>query len=74
MIAWTPFVNPITVRSDAVLWLVLPLIASVAIVYKTIRTRDLRRLPIQIVGAVVYMVVGLTGLCALLWLIGTYWP
>jgi len=74
MIAWTPFDNPIVLRSDAVLWLVLPLIVSVAIVYKTIRTRNLRRLPIQVLGSVVYMAVGLAALCVLLWLIGTYWP
>jgi len=74
MIAWTPFVEPIVIRADAVLWLVLPLILSVAVIYKTIRARDLRRLPIQVLGAVVYMVVGLSALCALLWLIGTYWP
>ena len=74
MIAWTPFFHPIIIRADAVLWLVLPLILSVAVIYKTIRARDLRRLPIQVLGAVVYMVVGLSALCALLWLIGTYWP
>jgi hypothetical protein len=63
----TLFVNPITLSNQAVLWLILPLCLSVAIIYKTIRTRNLRRLPLEIASLMAYMVGGLVLLGAVLW-------
>ena len=75
MIAWTLLVNPIVLNADGwTLWLVLPLCASVAITYKTVRTKNLRRLPLEILGLIAYMIVGLIGLAAALWTIHTFWP
>ncbi|MBN1942750.1 MAG: hypothetical protein JW849_05585 [Phycisphaerae bacterium] len=67
MIAWALFYNPILVPQAAVLWLILPLCLSVAVVYKTVRTVELRRLPREIVGLMLYMIGGLVVLGVVLW-------
>lgn len=72
MIAWTLFYNPISLSSDNVLWLLIPLCTAVAVVYKTVRTKDLARLWREILALVLYMLGGLTLLAAGLWAIHTY--
>lgn len=74
MIAWTLLHHPMTLSTHAQLWLLLPLLASVAIVYKTVRTDALGRLHIQVLSVIAYMVAGLTGLALALWLVHEYWP
>jgi len=69
MIAWTLFQNPMTIPTWAVLWLILPLCLGVAVVYKTIRADDIRKLPRQIAGLIAYMAGGLVLLGGVLWLI-----
>jgi len=68
------FVHPYVMPFDMILWLVIPLCISVAIVYKTIRVRDLRQLPVQAGILVIFMIVGLFALGAGLWAIHEYWP
>jgi len=51
------------------LWLLLPLIASVAIVYKAIKFEDLRQLPKQATYLFVQILVFMALAAALLWLI-----
>ena len=68
------FVNPIIIPSGCQLWMLLPLFAAVATVYKTIRTTNIRRLPIEILASLGYMVAGLVALGAAMWAIDTYWP
>ena len=68
------FYNPVTLGFNSELWLLLPLCAAVGIVYKTIRTHDLRRLPWEVLYLLAYMVVGLILLATALWLIHEYWP
>jgi hypothetical protein len=72
--AWTIFYNPMPLQSHVVLWMVLPLCMSVAVVYKTIRVRELRRLPREAAGLILYISAGLVALGAGLWLLTTYWP
>ncbi len=69
MIAWTLFQNPMTIPAWLVLWMILPLCLAVAVVYKTIRTDDISKLPRQVAGLMLYMVGGLILLGAVLWLI-----
>lgn len=70
MTAWTLFYNPVPPISDlGQLLLVLPLLLAIAITYKAVRTKNLRRLPLEIVWAFLYMVGGLTGLVIILWAI-----
>jgi hypothetical protein len=65
------FVNPVQMGQDS-LWLVLPLCAVVAVVYKTVRIRNLRRLPMQILGLWGYMIGGLVALGVAFWLLLEY--
>ena len=72
--AWRIFYHPMTLPVSTVLWLVVPLCIAVAVVYKTIRTDDLRRLPVQVAVLVGYVLAGLTVLGVILYLIQEYWP
>jgi hypothetical protein len=72
--AWTIFLNPLPIPASAALWMVVPLCASVAVVYKALRARDVRRLPWEAAGLLLYMVGGLVALGAGLWLLVRYWP
>lgn len=60
------FYNPVVMGREH-LWLVLPLCAVVALVYKTIRVARLRDLPGQILGLWGYMLGGLVVLGAILY-------
>jgi hypothetical protein len=68
------FVHPQAIPFDMILWLLLPLCASVAIVYKTIRVDNLRQLPRQAGILIIFMLAGLVALGAGLWIIHEYWP
>jgi hypothetical protein len=74
MLAWTIFVNPVHLPSGAALWMVIPLCVSVALTYKAIRVHDIRRLPREAAGLLLYMVGGLLALGAMLWALLAYWP
>jgi len=74
MIAFTLFYNPMTIHFYNQIWLVLPVCVAVAIIYKTVRTQNLRRLPLEILASLGYMVGGLVALAVILWLILKYWP
>ena len=66
------FYHPMELHSGLLLWLLLPLLAGVAVVYKTVRTQEIRRLPLETLVA--YMLGGLAALGAALWLVQQYWP
>jgi hypothetical protein len=66
------FYNPMTLPCDSLLWLMLPLVVSVSVVYKTVRTRNLRRLPWEILGLIGYVAGGAVALGIGLWAIQTY--
>ncbi len=74
MTAWSLFHKPILLSFDSELWLLLPLCFAVALVYKTIRIGELRRLPREMAFVMAYIVVGLIALCVGLWLVQEYWP
>jgi hypothetical protein len=67
VIAGTLFYHPLTVPTDLHLWLLLPLCAAVAIVYKAVRTQHVRRLALDSAVLLAYMVVGLLALGVALW-------
>lgn len=72
--AWTIFKNPVVLHFSEHLWFLLPLCVAVAVVYKTIRTQNLRRLPIEIAVLLAYMAAGLAIMGAGLWVLHEYWP
>ena len=49
------FTSPMNLSFEAELWLLLPLLAAVGLVYKTIRIDDLRRLPREVAFLMGYM-------------------
>lgn len=67
-----PFVHPIILPYGSLLWLMAPLMVSVAIVYKTLRTRHLRRLPLEILALMGYIAGGVVALAVGLWAIQAY--
>ena len=73
MIAWTPFLNPIHLPQSAALWLVIPLCASVAVVYKALRVPHIRQLPRAAAGLFLYMLGGLGVLGLTLWALHRFW-
>lgn len=70
----TLFVNPIPLTPTQVFFMLLPLLVATAVVYKTVRTRDLRLLVKEVGVLVVYMVAGLAALGTGLWAIQQFWP
>ncbi len=70
----TLFVHPLIIPWSLHLWLVLPLCAAVAVVYKTLRVQRIKSLPREVVVLWVYMLGGLSALAIALWLIADYWP
>mgnify|MGYP006291850431 CR=1 FL=1 len=46
LLAWTPFLQPLPL-DDHWLWLVIPIVVIISIVYKTIKVEDLNTLPKQ---------------------------
>ncbi|MFP4104453.1 MAG: hypothetical protein ACLFVU_00040 [Phycisphaerae bacterium] len=72
MLAWTLFYNPVHVPQSMALWLMIPLLIGLGIVYKTVRTRNLRRLPLEIALLILYMGGGLFALGLGLWIVQEY--
>lgn len=69
LLAFTPFYDPLPAlfpgMSDYWLWLVVPLVVAVSVVYKCTRLEDLRKLPQQ-AGIMSLQVLVVMVLCALL--------
>ena len=74
MILAAIFTHPVVLPYNSLLWLLLPLCFGVAVIYKTIRIDDLRRLPKDILALSAYMLFGLAALGTGLCLILSYWP
>ncbi|MCE5278039.1 MAG: hypothetical protein ABFD92_05730 [Planctomycetaceae bacterium] len=68
------FYNPVDLPWGLHVWLMLPLCLAVAIIYKTIRVKHLRQLPLAVVGLVCYIVLGLAALGAALAALHAWWP
>ena len=68
------FSKPMTLHFHSLLWLLMPLCIVVAVIYKTLRTEDPRRLPMEVVHLVLYMAGGLVALGVGLWVVHEYWP
>jgi len=71
MTAGTIFVNPIQLGIHHV-WLVLPLCAVLAVVYKTIRVEHLRHLPKAVLSLWAYMAGGFIVLGVAFWILVEY--
>ncbi|NLW86074.1 MAG: hypothetical protein GXY38_04305 [Planctomycetes bacterium] len=65
---------PMTLPPYGQLWLLLPLLAAVAVVYKTVRAEDVRRIWLESLLLFAYMLGGLVVLGAILWAVISFWP
>jgi hypothetical protein len=46
LLAWTPFLDPVPIWSNAVWpWMLIPMAAAVSIVYKSIKCRTMSQVP-----------------------------
>ena len=63
--AYTPFMQPLPAW-DVWYLLALPLCAGVSVVYKSIRCRSMRKVPIEAAKAFAWIVVGLVSAAVLL--------
>ncbi len=70
----TLFINPLIMSKSVELWMIFPLCAAVAIVYKAVRINDISRFPRQVLTLIALMYGGLVLLGAALWLIQDFWP
>lgn len=62
LLAWIPFVHPLTLPPGARLWMLLPLVACIAVVYRATRARTLGELPRATVITFINIVVGMWGI------------
>jgi len=65
------FRHPMVLTSRT-LWMIVPLCVGVAIVYKTIRTQDLKHLPLEILILCGYILVGVGALMFAGWAFTRY--
>ncbi|MFP4355161.1 MAG: hypothetical protein ACLFUJ_08535 [Phycisphaerae bacterium] len=68
------FYYPITLPYYGQIWMLLPLLVAVAVVYKAARSRHIRDVPKETAITLAYMFVGLLALSVVLWLLTEYWP
>ena len=69
----TLFVHPVSLGSNYI-WLVVPLCAIVAMVYKAVRVRHLRQLPLEVLRLWAFMLVGLVALGTAFYVLLEYVP
>ncbi len=58
-LAYTPFLQPIPGLWDEWIWLLLPLCAGVAVVYKSIKCQHMKQVPVQALLITVYILVSM---------------
>jgi len=66
--AYRPFLEPLPI-DDYWMWLVIPLVVAICIVYKTIKDDDLRKLPRQAASLSVQVLIFMALAATALWLV-----
>lgn len=46
LLAWTPFLQPLPLEAYW-MWLILPIAAAIAVVYKALKLRNIEQLPVE---------------------------
>ena len=67
-LAYRPFLEPLRVW-DHWPWLIVPLCFAVSLVYKCVRTQDMRRVPAEALAATFWVLAGMSAAAAALLLI-----
>ncbi len=66
-LGYTPFLEPLPI-DDYWMWLLVPLVFGICVVYKTIKTDDLRRLPRQALALTAQVLVFMALAAGVIWL------
>lgn len=68
LLAWVPFLHPLKLPPAARLWMLLPLVLCVAVVYRATRARHVRELPRSTLVSFVSIVIGMVAIAAMFYL------
>ena len=68
LLAWRPFLDPIHLEGYW-MWLIVPLVLAITIVYKTIKLDDLSRLPREVAKLTAQILAFMFLAAVLLWLV-----
>jgi len=68
ILAYRPFLEPLPI-DDYWVWLVIPLVLAICIVYKTIKDDDLRKLPRQAASLTAQVLIFMVLAATALWLV-----
>jgi hypothetical protein len=67
-LAYTPFLHPLKIW-DYWPWLLVPLCFGVSVVYKSVRERSMRRIPLEALKATLWIIAGMSAAGAALMLL-----
>lgn len=67
-LAWRPLLDPLPL-DDYWMWLMIPMVAAIAIVYKAIKLDDLTQLPRQAAGLALQFIILMAAAAAALYII-----
>lgn len=68
LLAWRPLLDPLSLH-DAWMWLLIPVAAAIAIVYKTLKLEDLTQVPAQAARLTCVIVLSMIGAATALWIL-----
>lgn len=68
LLAWRPFLDPIHLEGYW-MWLIVPLVVAITVVYKAIKLDDLSRLPREVAKLSLQILAFMFLAAALLWLV-----
>jgi hypothetical protein len=68
ILAWRPFLEPLDLH-DHWPWLMFPLVLVVSVVYRTLRTTDLDKLPGETLGLMAYILFWMVVAAGGLWIL-----
>lgn len=69
LLAWVPFLHPLKLPAGARLWMVLPLVLCVAVVYRATRARHVREMPKDTLTTFVCIILGMIAIAVAFYLV-----
>ena len=69
LLGWIPFLHPVTLPAGARLWMLLPLVFCIAVVYRATRTRRARSMPKATIITFINIVLGMVAIAAAFYLV-----
>jgi hypothetical protein len=69
VVAWIPFIHPLKLPAGSRLWMLLPLVACIAVVYRATRARTVRGLPKATVRTFINIILGMCAIAIVAYLL-----